>query len=244
MNDKSPSPTHAGSPVKRVCQICSKEFAHAQLIQAPSLRPNLSAFIGERYPDGWGDGSWICKICLAAERFEYLVSRLTAEKGELTAVEHEIAQKAASHQTLSSHIDEQFEAKATRGQRVADRVAAVGGSWPFVISFLVGILVWTGINTLALSSRAFDPYPYILLNLLLSCLAALQAPIIMMSQNRVATRDRLQANEDFRINLKAELEISSLHEKIDHLLHTQWQHMVELQQIQIDLLSELTTKGK
>ena len=118
----------------------------------------------------------------------------------------------------------------------------MGGSWPFVLGFLATLLLWVALNSLALRDEAFDPYPYILLNLVLSSVAALQAPIIMMSQNRLSARDRLQANQDFRINLKAELEVSSLHEKVDHLLHSQWQHMVELQELQIDLLTELASR--
>ena len=119
-------------------------------------------------------------------------------------------------------------------------MAVIGGSWPFVIGFFVALLIWVALNTLWLRQQAFDPYPYILLNLFLSCLAAVQAPIIMMSQNRVSARDRLQATQDFRINLKAELEVASLHEKVDHLLHSQWQHMVELQELQLDLFTDLT----
>ena len=132
----------------------------------------------------------------------------------------------------------------TFGQRLADQVAAVGGSWPFVAGFLGVMLGWIVLNTTLLRSGAFDPYPYILLNLVLSCLAALQAPIIMMSQNRSAARDRLEADEDYKINLKAELEIASLHDKIDHLLHVQWERMVEIQQAQIELLNELATRHR
>ncbi len=106
------------------------------------------------------------------------------------------------------------------------------------------LLVWIAVNAWALRERAFDPYPFILLNLVLSCVAALQAPIIMMSQNRHSARDRRQADQDFRVNLKAELEVASLHEKLDHLLHHQWDSMVELQQVQIDLLHELSGRKR
>ncbi len=109
-----------------------------------------------------------------------------------------------------------------------------------MIGFGFVLATWIGINTLLLADRAFDPYPYILLNLVLSCLAALQAPIIMMAQNRQAARDRAQADQDFRVNLHAEIAILNLHEKVDHLLHAQWERLVEMQQIQIDLIEELT----
>ena len=95
------------------------------------------------------------------------------------------------------------------------------------------------VNTLVLARGAFDPFPYILLNLLLSCVAALQAPIILMAQNRTAHRDRAMADHDYRVNLEAELEIALLHEKVDHLLHSQWEHMVEIQQAQMELLEQI-----
>jgi len=105
-------------------------------------------------------------------------------------------------------------------------------------------LSWIGINSWLLQAKAFDPYPYILLNLVLSCLAAIQAPIIMMSQNRASARDRIRADEDYKINLKAELEIHALHDKIDHLLHVQWERMAEIQQTQLEVLRELSERPR
>lgn len=105
----------------------------------------------------------------------------------------------------------------TLGERIADRVAEFGGSWTFIITFLSFMLVWISVNTMQLLKSAFDPYPFILLNLLLSCLAALQAPVIMMSQNRQEAKDRERAKQDFEINQKAEAEIRTLHHKLDHL---------------------------
>ncbi len=224
------------------CTLCSKKFPERQVVAARALRVSLSDHITTRHPDLWREDSRVCKTCLAQERFEFLMQRLVLERGELSSVEQEIAHKASHHEALAADITQQFDTRATRGQRIADRVAAVGGSWPFVITFLAALVVWAVVNSLALGAEAFDPYPYILLNLFLSCLAALQAPIIMMSQNRVSARDRMQADEDFRINLKAELEVASLHEKVDHLLHSQWQHMVELQEMQLDLLNELANR--
>jgi uncharacterized membrane protein len=121
-------------------------------------------------------------------------------------------------------------------------VAAVGGSWGFVIGFAVVLLIWVIVNTIVLTSRAFDPYPFILLNLFLSMLAAIQAPIIMMSQNRAAARDRLQAENDFKVNLKAELEVRAIGDKIDQLLHHQWARLLEIQQIQMEMLEDLSGK--
>jgi uncharacterized membrane protein len=132
----------------------------------------------------------------------------------------------------------------TFGERVADAVAAGVGSWPFIIVQSSLFVLWIVANTIIISDwlggKPFDPYPFILLNLFLSCLAAIQAPIIMMSQNRQEARDRLRSENDYRVNLKAELEIRHLHEKLDHLLQHQWERLVEIQQIQIELMNELT----
>jgi CRP/FNR family transcriptional regulator, cyclic AMP receptor protein len=115
------------------------------------------------------------------------------------------------------NVNELVEARMTFGERIADMVAHFGGSWPFIISFFGFLLLWTVVNTALVLNQPPDPYPYIFLNLLLSCLAALQAPIIMMSQNRQAAKDRLQADEDFRVNVKAEFAIQQLHRKLDEL---------------------------
>jgi len=123
-------------------------------------------------------------------------------------------------------------------------VAKVGGSWPFVVGFGVVLVAWIGLNSWLIHDKAFDPYPYILLNLVLSCLAAIQAPIIMMSQNRASALDRVRAEEDYKINLKAELEIHALHDKIDHLLHVQWERMTEIQQTQLEVLRELSERRR
>jgi uncharacterized membrane protein len=121
---------------------------------------------------------------------------------------------------------------------MADRIASFGGSWKFIILFMAVMVAWMTYNVVTLTGDHFDPYPFILLNLLLSCLAALQAPIIMMSQNRQDAKDRIRSENDFRVNLKAELEIRHLHEKIDHLLSRQWERMAEIQRVQLELMDE------
>ena len=139
----------------------------------------------------------------------------------------------------SANPDAEFEGRWTRGEKLADRVASFGGSWGFIAVFFTFIAAWITTNLWLLGNRPVDPYPFILLNLMLSCLAAIQAPVIMMSQNRQEAKDRLRSQHDYQINLKAELEIRHLHEKIDHLLSHQWERLVEMQRLQIDLLSEL-----
>src|SRR6185436_16193408 len=138
----------------------------------------------------------------------------------------------------------ELDQRVTFGDRLADRVARFGGSWAFILSFGAFLIVWMVINTIALFRRPFDPYPFILLNLILSTLAALQAPIIMMSQNRQETKDRLRAEHDYRVNLKAELEIRLLSERVDALVTHQWQRLLEIQKIQLDLMEELDSRGR
>jgi len=226
-------------PEQSECMVCGSKEATAKTVSVASLRGGLAASIESRHSGQWRADGRVCRRCLDAERTAYLLGQLEQERGALTAIETEVAHKAAVSTTIAEHLDEQFERELTLGQRLADAVAAIGGSWPFVVGFGFILAFWIVVNSVLLGPSAFDPYPYILLNLALSCIAAIQAPVIMMSQNRAAARDRLEADEDFRVNLKAELEIAALHEKLDHLLHTQWERMVELQQAQIELLEEL-----
>jgi uncharacterized membrane protein len=150
-----------------------------------------------------------------------------------------VVESLERHEILSADISSQFERKLTFGERLSDHIAEFGGSWKFLISFGAVLFIWIVINGVLLVTHAFDPYPFILLNLILSCLAAVQAPIIMMSQNRAEARDRLRAENDYKVNLKAELEIRHLHEKLDHLLRRQYNRLFEIQQIQIELLQEI-----
>ncbi|WP_417545569.1 DUF1003 domain-containing protein [Marinobacter sp.] len=163
---------------------------------------------------------------------------LEDEQGELNELDRQVIESLESGQLVSRNPLDEIERKYTFGERTADKVAKFGGSWTFILSFSVVLIAWITLNVVGLSAKPFDPYPFILLNLVLSCLAAMQAPVIMMSQGRQATKDRLRAENDYRVNLKAELEIRQLHEKIDHQLAHQWQKLVELQQIQIDLLED------
>lgn len=133
--------------------------------------------------------------------------------------------------------------KLTLGQKMADLITKWAGSWHFILGFMAFLILWMALNVY-LALTAFDPYPFILLNLVLSCLAAIQAPIILMSQNRQEAKDRLRAEHDYQVNLKAELEIRYLHEKLDHLLMNQWQRLLEIQQIQTDIIQEMNRKTR
>ena len=162
--------------------------------------------------------------------------------GELSTLELDVMRSMKDQGLLAKNVNVEFDRKSTLGERLADKVAEFGGSWRFIITFFIVMVMWIIMNSVLLLRKPFDPYPFILLNLVLSCLAAIQAPIIMMSQNRQEAKDRLRSEHDYQINLKAELEIRFLHEKIDHLLAQQWQRLVEIQQIQMDLMEELVRK--
>ena len=159
---------------------------------------------------------------------------------QLTTSEQQTIKRITQARRLTVNVNEVFEDELTFGQKIADKVAAFGGSWTFIIAFGAVLIAWVVLNSVILAKRGnWDPYPYILLNLFLSMLAALQAPVIMMSQNRQAAKDRLDAQHDYEINLKAELEIQALHEKMDQLREGQWADLVMMQQAQIRLLTEL-----
>ena len=175
-----------------------------------------------------------------AARIEYVRNLLEDQLGDLGHLDEEVLESLHKHEVLSERpTAEDDVSQLSFGQRVSDKIASFGGSWTFILSFGAFLLIWISVNVWVLSSKAFDPYPFILLNLLLSCVAAMQAPVIMMSQNRQETRDRKHAENDYKVNLKAELEIRHLHEKVDFLLHQQSTRLMEIQQIQLDLMREL-----
>ncbi|WP_454858157.1 DUF1003 domain-containing protein [Rhizobium binxianense] len=157
--------------------------------------------------------------------------------------ERSIFDRLAARQTISIDVNQTFDERLTPGQRLADLVAKFGGSWTFIMIFAMVLAVWLGSNTLA-ASNAFDPYPFIFLNLILSMLAAVQAPVIMMSQNRHAVKDRIDAAHDYEVNLKAEIEIMALHDKLDQMRSTELKALIEKQQEQIDLLAKLVMGGR
>ena len=218
-----------------VCHVCGATFALTRLQPWLAVRSGVSALINAVNP-GWAEGGFICRNDLARFRRLYVEQMLEQERGELTALDREVIASLETGLILSRQTDDA--APATFGERAADVVASFGGSWTFIGLFMAVLGGWIVLNVVGLLRQPFDPYPFILLNLVLSCVAALQAPVIMMSQRRQETKDRLRSQNDYQVNLKAELEIRQLHEKIDHQLAHQWQKLVEMQQIQIDLLEE------
>lgn len=180
---------------------------------------------------------------LKANRLEIARKLLETEIENLHPDERQAVEQFVNRGRVARNVLREFDERLTFGQRVADQVAKFGGSWTFIFIFLGTLIVWMLFNTFVLARQAFDPFPYILLNLLLSCLAALQAPVIMMSQNRMAEKDRIQAKHDYEVNIKAELEILQIQEKINELRERDWIALIEMQQKQIELLERLLAEA-
>lgn len=222
----------------KVSHISRMEIQKGEDVKGQDIRSGIFNLIQSQYPDFDKD----CYVSLAElnqYRRLYLASLISQEKGELAIIDNDVMEAIKNNAILSENITEEIEAKLSFGQKIADKVAAFGGSWTFIITFFVFIMFWMAINVWLLTTKSFDPYPFILLNLILSCLAAIQAPIIMMSQNRQEQKDRQRGEHDYKINLKAELEIKLLSEKIDHLLVHQNRKLLEIQEVQIDYLEDL-----
>jgi uncharacterized membrane protein len=220
--------------------LSGKDFTEDQKVKADAIRSGVFEKIKESHPH-FNENCCLSVSELNQFRNQYIHSSLEKEIGTLSQLEKEVIEALHKNETISDNIDETLDEKLTYGQRLADRIAAFGGSWAFIILFFTIIFGWIGTN-LYLLSRPFDQYPFILLNLILSCLAALQAPVIMMSQNRQEEKDRERSRHDYQVNLKAELEIRMLHEKMDHLILNQQQRLFEIQQIQVDMLKEINDR--
>ena len=225
------------------CDITGVEYPENDLLKGKYLRPKLFDLIKSEYPH-FDQESNICYPELKKYRKKYLEILLNEELGELSVIEKEVIKSIQENEVLTSNIEPEFAQYATFGERAADKIAEFGGSWTFIIFFFSFLILWIGVNVFSLLTKIFDPYPFILLNLILSTLAAIQAPIIMMSQNRKETKDRSRSEHDYKINLKAELEIRLLHEKIDHLLIQQNQRLLEIQQMQLDLMEDILNRLK
>ena len=221
-----------------LCQILKQEFPLAELIPLSTVRIPILKMIKTDHPD-IDESGFIHLKELTNYRNKYLENLLSEDMGKLSDLEEEVLDSISSNEFISKNIEPEIEEQLTFGQKLADKIAQFGGSWTFILSFMFFLFVWISINVYVLLNSPFDPYPFILLNLILSCIAALQAPLIMMSQNRQETKDRNRSEHDYQINLKAELEIRQIKEKIDHLAIYQNQRLVEIQQIQIELLSDL-----
>ena len=217
--------------------LSGKEFPENEKISAKNIRQSLLHFINKTHPN-FSKSCFLSIEEMNEYREKYISEFLNKKLGNLTEVEKQVIQSVSKNTMISTEVEED-EKEITFGQKLADKVAEFGGSWGFIIFFMTFLVAWILLNVFWLSHHGFDPYPFILLNLILSCIAAIQAPVIMMSQNRQEEKDRERAKKDYKINLKSELEIRELHEKIDHLIIHYQQDLLEIQKTQIDLLENI-----
>jgi uncharacterized membrane protein len=226
-----------------ISEISKKEFPISERVLGNSIRKSLLNYIISQYPD------FSLESCLTLSELNnfremYISTYLTKQLGELSESEKTVLDSIVQRSMLSNIVDMEGKENINFGQKIADKVADFGGSWTFIISFLMFIVLWITLNILILKDKSYDPFPFILLNLILSCIAALQAPVIMMSQNRQEEKDRIRAKNDYMINLKSEIEIRALHEKIDHLIIHQQQELFEIQKIQIEMMNDIMNQIK
>lgn len=217
--------------------LSGKEFPENEKISAKNIRQSLLHFINKTHPN-FSKSCFLSIEEMNEYREKYISEFLNKKLGNLTELEKQVIQSVSKNTMISTEVEED-EQEITFGQKLADKVAEFGGSWGFIIFFMTFLVVWILLNVFWFSNHGFDPYPFILLNLILSCIAAIQAPVIMMSQNRQEEKDRERAKKDYKINLKSELEIRELHEKIDHLIIHYQQDLLEIQKTQIDLLENI-----
>ncbi len=225
-----------------VSAISGLEFPEKEKVCGDNIRTPILNLIREDYPK-FKIKENIANSELNIYREKYISKFLQSEVGELTDLHKNVIKSLNEDKSFVSKVEDEPDAR-TFGQVIADKVADFGGSWTFIISFFVFILIWIASNVYILLNKGFDPYPFILLNLILSCLAALQAPVIMMSQNRQEEKDRERAKKDYMINLKSELEIRMLDEKIDHLIMHQQQELIEIQKVQIEMMNDILERIK
>ena len=225
-----------------ISDLSGKEYNRSELVNAKSLRKSIIDFIKNDVPT-FNDH---CKLSIEELNFyrqKYISEKLINEVGELNDLKLQVIESIKKSELISNEALDSKQ-KDTLGDKIADKVATFGGSWIFIISFIVFLLFWIGVNVFIFMNKGFDPYPFILLNLILSCIAALQAPVIMMSQNRQEAKDRERSKNDYMINLKSELEIRILHEKLDHLIMHQQQELLEIQKVQTDLINTILEELK
>jgi len=228
--------------MKFTSDISGKEFPQREKVDATLVRRPIIDIIKKDHPE-FNDTFSLAMTELNEYREKYIADFLQQELGQLDEMETKVIQALKDKTLISDNPDDDDDvSNSTFGQRVADKVASFGGSWTFIIIFVTFLLAWIAVNIVLLANKGWDPYPFILLNLILSCVAALQAPVIMMSQNRQGEKDRDKAQNDYMVNLKSELEIRMLHEKIDHLILHQEQSLIEIQKVQVDMMNDILAR--
>jgi len=228
---------------KTVCNICHREYNESEIYSGHGIRHEIESIIQIDFPE-WNDSSHICKADFSNYRNRYISQLIEEETGNIKDLEKDVLKSINDNEIITENTNSSIKEKMKLGDLISDKVASFGGSWYFIILFFSILILWIILNAFLLTNKPFDPYPFILMNLILSCLAAIQAPIIMMSQHRQEKRDRIRSENDYKVNLKSEIEIRTLHEKVDHLLLDQWSKMMKIQEMQIEILEEIRKKIK
>jgi len=223
------------------CQICGEHQTKTELVHGGSVQASVAEFIAREFR-AWSPGGYICRACLNRFRKQYIREEVEKEKEKCASLEGTVDNDLNVEDHLPGNDNIEYDEELTFGERLADNIAGFAGSWAFLGAFTGLIFLWVVVNSYILLVRPFDPYPFILLNLFLSMLAAVQAPVIIMSQNRQEIRDRLHADRDYEVSIHSDREIHLLHRKMDHLMASQGQKLLEIQQLQLDLMDDLTRK--
>ena len=223
------------------CQICGEQKRQDEVVPAALVRASVADIIVKEHPS-WSPAGYICHADLGRFRTAYVRDVLKKECEECASLKETENNGMKEEDHLPKNDYTEYEKELTFGEHLSDKIAGFAGSWSFIAVFAGLIFLWVALNSYMLLFRPFDPYPFILLNLVLSVLTAVQAPVIIMSQNRQEIRDRMHADRDYQVSVHTELEIHRLHKKIDHLMTNQGMRLLEIQNIQMELMEELAKK--
>jgi uncharacterized membrane protein len=220
------------------CSLCEASETISELISGSVLRQSIIEII-KGHHENWDENSLICDNCIDNYRAEYVEHVLVKEKGELSKLESDVVESLQNHELLTENTNIVYHDKLSFGDKMTDKIVNFGGSWKFIFLFSAILVLWMLCNTIVLVFKPIDPYPFIFMNFILSTLAAFQAPFVLMSQNRQVIKERVRSDNEYKVNLKAELEIRHLNSKMDQLLTNQWSRLLKVQQVQTDLIQDL-----
>jgi len=237
-NKPNTAKKNTNKKIRKIETLSGEKIYLSEAVPVISLSPSIFQLVKKTFPK-INKKDFISRKELKQFKKEYLEGLVKRGSKKVSNLQKEVIDSLLQDETISENADEMIDKKRTRGEIISDKIADYAGSWTFIISFFVFLFLWMLVNSYIVLAKPFDPYPFILLNLALSTLAAVQAPLILMSQNRKEARDRLRAESDYKINLKSELEIRFLHEKLDHLSKSQWKELLDLEKAQVDLIEDI-----
>lgn len=222
-----------------ICQICKKEKSIKDVTPGDIIRISMVSMIKKAYPD-FDNNGFICKNDLNSIRAKYVEGLFDKESGELSDIEKQVVENIKDQEIITKSLHDQSNESSSKWDVVSDKIATFGGSWKFIVFLFAFLAAWMILNAVLYSSgKAWDSYPYVFLNFILACIASIQAPIIIMSQNKQEKRDRIRSDSEYQINLKSEIGIRNLNEKMDHMLFKQWEKNKEIQTLMLEIMQDL-----